>query len=365
MKVSSMNVDTGKKLFRAAARFRALAPWDLFEDDTIFGVKDPVTGEIGYCCVLGAAGQVFGLCMYRGSAGLDFHQKMQSGEIDPRVDDAFAMQNALLAEFRERDELENEDWAALKSAGFKPKKGGNSPSHPFFRSHLPGLVPWFVTEDEARWLTFALECAADVVENAAKSDDFLAQEKPGHVLTYLPHAGDAPWTRQWLRPEPFAEEEPREISVDDLRVQKIRNSDPKRDNPWEADTFFLPGGTIMDRDRPYFARLVVMVHKPSGYVFDPEMLRPEECPYSALCEVFLRAIEKYGRLPREIHVRSDRVWEALKPVADRLGVRVRMKRVLPAVLELRSDLGQQAQMGFPDCDEIDDDPLETAVLKLP
>ena len=132
MKVPPVDIQTWKNLYQAAAAFYALQPWELFEDGEIFGVKYPVSGEIGYCCVLGALGEVFALCMYRGSEGLALHRKMQAGEINPAIDDSFAMQNALMAEFCDRKDMEKEDLAVIKKLEFKPIKSPCASAYPCF-----------------------------------------------------------------------------------------------------------------------------------------------------------------------------------------------------------------------------------------
>ena len=38
-----------KELYTEAVEFKEIAPWNWMWDTDIFGVKDPVTGEIGYC----------------------------------------------------------------------------------------------------------------------------------------------------------------------------------------------------------------------------------------------------------------------------------------------------------------------------
>jgi hypothetical protein len=45
MKVPSVKTETWKQLIHSAERFRALAPWEDFDDDTVFGVKDPASGQ--------------------------------------------------------------------------------------------------------------------------------------------------------------------------------------------------------------------------------------------------------------------------------------------------------------------------------
>ena len=65
-----------KELYAAAAAFLKLEAWERFEDSEVFGVRDPATGEMGYACILGALGQVFALCVYRGAEGFDIHRRM-------------------------------------------------------------------------------------------------------------------------------------------------------------------------------------------------------------------------------------------------------------------------------------------------
>lgn len=349
MKVPKVSLDIWRELYEAAHKFQSLAPWDLLEDNEIFGVKDPVTGEIGYCCVLGAAGQVFALCMYRGSEGLAFHQRMQTGDLNPEIDDSWAMQNALIAEFTERRDLEKEDLAVIKSLGFKPQKNDHSPPYPRFRNHAPGFAPWFLTEEEGRWLAFALRCATDVVEAIEEDDDLLEPEKPGHILTYVPRdtGGEAlSWTRKWQMPEPYSEPAPPEAPLNELALRRIQGLQLKHDSAWEADAFFLAGGVILDKDRPYYSRLAMVVQKQSGFIYNMEMLPPGEPPYLAMRDALLGALEKHGVLPSELHVRDELLWEALKPLTDKFAIKLRLKRILPAIVEAKEFLNAESRRGF-------------------
>ena len=349
MKVPTINIEVWKKLYQAAVSFHSLQAWKLFDDSEVFGVKDPVSGEIGYCCVLGALGEVFALCMYRGSEGLALHRKMQAGEVDPSMDDSFAMQNALMAEFCDRKELEKEDLAVIKQLEFKPIKSPYAPGYPCFRNYTPGFAPWFISEDEAQWLTFALRCAVDLTEAVEEDGDLLEPEKQGHCLLYFPRdtgGAELSWTRKRHLPEPLREPTLPEMSIDELRLRKIQKQSLKQDTPWEMDCFYLSGGVIQDRDRPYYLRCVMVAHKQSGFIFHADMLSSEQDTFSSLRRVFLEAIEKHDLLPNELHVRDELTWETLKPLAEKLGCRLRLTRNLPAIFEAKGALNEQMRRGF-------------------
>src|SRR5690625_4424406 len=52
-----------------AKEFQQLKPWEVMNDEQIFAVEDPDTGEYLFCCVLGQAEELHGLAVYVGADG--------------------------------------------------------------------------------------------------------------------------------------------------------------------------------------------------------------------------------------------------------------------------------------------------------
>ena len=69
-----------RDLYRAADTFKELAPWDWMLDSDLVGVRNPETGEIGYCCIMGNLGEHFALGLYRGDEGLRGLTRIAAGE---------------------------------------------------------------------------------------------------------------------------------------------------------------------------------------------------------------------------------------------------------------------------------------------
>jgi hypothetical protein len=349
MKIPHLSSNISKSLLEAMQSFRKNEPWELMEDDDIFGVQDPVSGEIGWCCILGSNAQVFALCMYRGSEGLNLYRKIQNDEFDVEQDDVFAIQNYLMAEFCGRAELEKEDLALVKGQGFKLDKTQDLPAYPRFRSHLPGEAPWHMTEEEAQWLVLALECSVDFAECLEEDEGLLQPEKPGHLLVYVPRevGGDkTSWVKRWVMPEPYNDPAPQLIPADELRIRKLKETPKTPDSAWEADSFYLTGGMILDRDRPYFARAAMIAHHESGFILSIEVLPYGADHYLGVRQGIFQAIEKHRHIPSEIWVRDENLWEALKPTTDALGITLRMKRNLSAILEAKTAIAEDSRSGF-------------------
>ena len=203
MIIPKVRMEIWKELYDAAISFKEAAPWELFGDDEVFAVKDPVTGDIGYCSILGWLGEMFALCVYRGDEGLATYQKLQNQEIDPERDDFFAINNASDGGVYRPGAIEKEDLRIIKDLGYKFR---GAKAYPAFRSYLPGCAPWFLTEGEAVFLD--LPCAVPLTIIIYTTKNAVALERKGrNQFCFIPprvNGGEATsFEMHWFSPEPL------------------------------------------------------------------------------------------------------------------------------------------------------------------
>src|SRR3990172_8869613 len=242
MRIPIVSKDVWRDLYEVAGQFRALSPWKWMEDHEVFGVQSPVSDEIGYCVVLGTLGQVLGLCMYRGSKGLAFHQRIAAEEMS--MDDFVGEQDYLMVEFVAKAELEREDKKVISDLGFRYR---GEKQYPKFRSSLPGYCPWFLTEPEAQFLDFALHCAIDAARHRREDPTYFQSERGAEYLVYIPGergGGSYSFSKSWQKPAPLPLPE---VPLPKAEIKEITRHELGRDSIWEADFFFLPRA-IQDRD---------------------------------------------------------------------------------------------------------------------
>jgi len=265
-----------KALYGAALEFKELAPWDWMHDCDIFGVKDPENGEIGYCCIMGAAGEHYALGLYLGSEGLMGITKIQSGEFSDLKEEAFFLQKCLMASFEDRKYLQKQDLQQIKTLGLK-FRGGNA--WPLFRNHTPGFVPWYLTGAQARFLTTALQQAIDVSTRFKKDEKLLEHPSRDHYFVRVPgkQGESIVWQDEWLVPLPPEKEDSRVMHVDETILGRLKKAKSQRKGTWEIDFFYLPVPISEKGERPYYSFMSLMVDHDSALIFNFQLEKRAVC----------------------------------------------------------------------------------------
>ena len=331
-------LDEWRELYVAADEFRRLEPWTWMSDADLFGVQDPGSREVGYCCVLGALEEVFALCVYRGPEGLAGYGKMQAWETGRDFEDLPFTQKCLMASFEDRERLHKEDRDIIKKLGLKFR---GRDSWPLFRSHLPGYFPWFVTRDEALFLTAALQQATDVAKRFNEDEDLLTPPEEDLVFTRIPAAEGkgARWRDDWVRPEPFERDDPEFPPVEAWRLERILRNSSRSPATWEVDFFYLPT-PVREGGRPFFPMVFLMMDHKEGVGLDTWLVPPWE--FSAVCrERVLDFIERVQALPSRVLVRRQEAAAMLEPIASALRVKLRLVKNLGQVRAFRDAMASR------------------------
>lgn len=327
-----------QRLYESGKDFKQLKPWTYMSETDLFGVQNPQSGEIGYCCIMGELGEVFALAVYLGSDGLEGYLKLQSGEVGVGDPDAMHIQKCLMASFEDRRFLAKEDLQTIKKLGLK-FRGRNE--WPQFRSYLPGYVPWFLTKDEAMFLTIALHQTKDMALRLKKDRTLLTPKKEGLVMVRVPESRDAEggWKDVWMTPPPPEKVDRAVEFTDEIRLQRLKKEISSRRGIWEIDTFYFPSA-VKEGARPFFPRTLVVLDYSSGMALHNWLASPWE-PLSRFQENLLDFIHKVGILPERILVSKDDNLNMLKPIASVLNIHLDMVELLDRVEEFRQGIYAQ------------------------
>ena len=318
-----------KALYEAALEFKELAPWNWMHDTDIFGVKDPVSGEIGYCCIMGAAGEYYALGLYLGPEGLYGLSRILSGDFSEFKDEALCIQNCLMASFEDRKNLQKQDLQQIKTLGLK-FRGRNA--WPLFRNYIPGFVPWYLKSDEARFLTVALQQAMDVSLRFKKDPGLLVHPSMDHYFVRVP---DKPgeniiWKDEWLEPSPLKMEDAPVIPVEKTTLNRLKKARLQRRGIWEIDFFYVPTVVREKGERPYFPYMSLLVDHDSTLILNFQLEKEADCK-STFPVKFADFIEHVNVMPDELLVKRYDVYRIMEPLSAELGIEINMVESLPAL----------------------------------
>ncbi|MDP2845151.1 MAG: hypothetical protein Q8N79_03625, partial [Candidatus Methanoperedens sp.] len=327
-----------KALYDAAIEFKNAAPWDWMHDTDIFGVQDPVSGETGYCCIMGAAGEHYALGVYSGLEGLEVLFRILSGEFSQSHDEVLYVQKCLMASFEDREYLQKEDLKQIKTMGLK-FRGANA--WPFFRNYTPGFVPWYLTGEEARFLTLALQQAIEVSLRFRK-DPMLIHPSSGKFFVRAPvkQGEGISWKDEWIEPLPPESKDFPAVPVDETLLKRLKKAGLQQRGIWEVDFFFIPAPIWEKEKRPYYPYMSLIVEHNSAFILNFQLEKREEFALK-FPEKFISFLERVKIAPQAFLVKRDEVGRFLEPFAAKASIKIKMVESLPVLEE-----AQRSMRGF-------------------
>lgn len=312
-----------KDLYTAAIRFRDIKCWEWMYDSDLFGVQNTEGTQIGYCSVLGNLGQVYGIAVYLGIEGLGGYLKLAE---DDNVDDPELLHNndCILTSFDNKEDLEKNDLQIINSLGLK---FSGSHSRPLFRRYQPGYFPWYLNCDEVKFLTLVLQQAAEIGLQFRDNPKLLETKKQDYYFTRIYNKENSSWENAFIKPVSYRIIKPKNIVVDYQKLDSIKERLPYKNTAWEIDFFYMPGPVMPKGERPYYPYVFLWVDHAIDFLYNAHVVAKskyeEEIPVQCI-----KVIENMKYIPKQIITRKDETFELLKPIADRLAIKLQKSKKL-------------------------------------
>jgi hypothetical protein len=338
MKKSEPSLKDWKSLYDAAIAFRKIEPWEWMKETDIFGVQDPQTGEVGYCCIMGELGEVLAIAVYLGTVGLEGYLNIRRGQIQYDDPDSLFIQNCLMLSFENRKLVQEDDREIINELGLK-FRGKNA--WPVFRRYEPGYFPWFLNRDEVLYMTNALQQATDICMRF--KDDAQLFRAPGknHYLVRMAEEknGRVSWKDEWRKPSlPEKKEQGFYKPVDEVRIQKLKKTVKSAPAIWEIDFFYAPT-PVLEGERPFFPYAIMIIDHDTGFILDMHLAETRSYQKEFL-EKFLNCIETTSVIPLEILARKEEAVKLLEIYASRLNIRLSRVKKLQNIDHARREMAK-------------------------
>jgi hypothetical protein len=324
-----------QKLYGLATELFALRPWQLLEDSQLTLVQAGPGGELCYCCVMGALGEVYAMHAYMGFESYRLHCDIQAdGIVEPG--EFFARQRSVYVEFVPRKELERQDRELLAWLHHPQGKGMLAP---IFRACRPGFHPWFVNAEEARALAKCIAATIEICNAVAGGKGKKFWKHDGVFPLAVEEKKDASRYRIDLVKAELPEEPPiPPARANEEKLAQLRGRDYPVRGVMELD-HILSGAPIGKKnERKSCASFALAVDAKSGIIYAPNATDSRVPPGDSLASVFIDAVQASRAFPQEVRVRTQKLSNCLAPLMESFGVAVRVSPKLPAADEARAHL---------------------------
>lgn len=326
--------ETWKKLYAVAGQFKALAPWQWMWDSDMVAVRDPAGNEVGYCIVLGRNGEFFGLDVCLGEEGLEGYARMQAGMIEPDDIEALHSKDCLLVSFEDRKYLDKNDLKIIKELGLTFRGRDEWPK---FRRYEPGFFPWYISEDQAIFLTHCLEQMIDVAGRFKDNPDLLEPKGKGggcFTRTWKKQHENVMWYDEWVQPETLRKVVIVRNSVDEDQINNVFSQAEQAGMIWEADYFWAPMPARDGKERPYYPVMCMFSDHESYFILDVQ-LESKNNYGAGMGNALIRAVKKHKVYPKKIIFRRPNVGPVLGYFGERFDIRIERVDQLKAIDDAR------------------------------
>ena len=317
-----------KTLFEGAARLKKLAPWEWMEEQDIFGVKDPVSCEIGFVSIMGAGGDHFAMGLYLGLEALGGFWEFQRQEGNKGPEQLFEIPQ-LQVSFEDRKDLESHDYRIIKDLGLR-FRGQNA--WPKFQSFRPGYWPWKIDRMEAAFLAHAIEQACEVALMVREDPRKLEQaDRDGYLVRVSERReGDRiTWEDRVLR---LPGTGPRSLPIHiDPHAMELLKGMPLDRNTVELDFFMVPASIGEKGERPAWTYVLMMVDGHTGLVLGCEPMMADPDLDSMRGNIPMMVIRHFTELefrPWKLVVKNELLYTLLRPFTETLGFRLEKVQTL-------------------------------------
>jgi hypothetical protein len=309
------------QLFKEALRFRKLQGWKFMNNEDIFGIQDPVSGDLLFCSVMGAAEEYYGLAAYFGFEGLHTLNRTSVEDLSQDEEEIYKMHN-IICTFEAWQDLLIEEQIQAEKYDLKLKK---DPMCPGFISYEPGYIPYSLSQRECQLMTTILQQSITIARNYRDNSQYLTPPKDGQILlrksTSCNKAGNPIWRNTWIYPPPFVPNFAF-MHLDQQEVRKRLTTYPVHEEmQWEVELKHMPF-VVEEGFKPYYPRMLFIADHQTGYVLEPLVCGDLDKPESRILNHIVQLLDQYQVRPSSIYVRTSETLNLFSMLCSELGIRL-------------------------------------------
>jgi len=329
------------KLYEVAQNIFVAEPWKYLYNNDRIALLLPGRDEPVYIVVMGNGGMTYGIGIYPGYVALAGINKMEESLGNTSV---MFEQHCINLYYGDREELEASDRKVIKELGLK-FRGKNC--WPYFRSMLPGFVPWTLNYDEAELAITALQnffMAFRAYGQEAMEVDF----ENGETLLRFYDPETAMWCNAPVKMPPAPIIQPKLFFSDDELILQLKKK-KKSTTQLGLSISHIPAPVQENKnERPRIPIVALLVDTKSGMIINQAMDTDARNVSASAVDMLIEYIIRYGR-PASIAVSDELSANCVEDFTAKVGIKLTEGKASQAM-----ELLMKA-MGGMDMDFLDDE----------
>lgn len=323
-------------LYDVAQQIGAMEPWKDFAEKDRFSYIWKDKSKTVFFSFIGESAQTCGIACYIGEENY-MRARVRLTAKNEKREPAFMLQNALICLWDDRENLSKESYALIKELGLKFRGKGAWLN---FERYEIGYAPVPLEENEVELLATAFENLHMMIR-AIYERGLDPEFSKGKTLV------------RWYEPkDDLYYTHPCEINIptgiishlvvtvrENDRMLQVRSMKPA-DYSVEIDWSYV--GILYDDElgRATFPRMLLAVERKNGCILFNEMLSPSHNQPDVLFNMLGHLVERHGK-PAEIVICDEDIKGILSDGCKKLGIKLTVKKRLPAVTKARNSLLEQ------------------------
>ncbi|MBR4211776.1 MAG: hypothetical protein IKR84_05250 [Oscillibacter sp.] len=358
------------ELYEAAFRYKKTKLWKQMFDSELFAVRLS-DGEIGYCCVMGLAGEHIALAVYVGDEGFQSYRELAFRDDDEWSDDFSSMpdvtwmfrQSCLQCSFENKNELDYDEFMTARDYAQSHKirqRGAHAWPH-FTKCARYRIPTGLETPEDERRLTEGLlagEALYEILQKKSKSDIglFPIDEDTERIPLLIPDESGYVVSSTPVPPE-WAETFPEPAQPDAEKISELLKL--RKRGVYDCELIRLPGlldGQADAEDAPYFPALLLCADTKTERQIVTKAVTDYDTRPESLRDEFLRALVDSGECPRAIRARNEQTRALLSNLCMEGHILFSVEENLPGLDNAREQvLGMLRKTGGAPWDDDEDE----------
>jgi hypothetical protein len=324
-----MQEDIHKKLFRVAESFFNARPWDVLDNEDVFGLSLKGKNELCFVCIMGGGGMEYGALFMKGWEGYKALSEMADDEDDDALMNTTSYYSVSLSH---KDDVHPKLIKYHKR--FYPHISSKKP-FPCFMVKEPLKVFKVPTDKDAELLCLYLKTVIELEHKGLLEPETF---KKGNKIIVFEVAEEDTGINITPRYEEVVEAKatPKAFKIDELTLNRLKAL-PKLQTVYNIAA---PAGMFAVRDKT--PRLFLVHEDKSDLVLAVHVCYEKSFAkdaFTVMKEVFSgNSFNKQVGLPQEIRTDSRYLYDLFKQVLASLGIRVVCTKSIPKINKLKDSM---------------------------